>query len=164
MGCLDCSSKLVLARRLCSRCYQNRCNRGEALPPKKKKIVTCEECGAKWKSRSGGWSRYGNQLCTSCRTRKWRKASWAEGGSLWARTLWKNFGITPKDYDDLLVKQDGRCAICRSPGNNGRRFAVDHDHDTKEVRGLLCGNCNRGLGYLQDDVSILKAALRYLQA
>ena len=74
------------------------------------------------------------------------------------------YGITIEDYDRMLEEQGGRCAICRTdtPGGSGARFAVDHNHETGEVRGLLCNNCNRGLGHLQDSVLILEQAIRYL--
>ena len=74
------------------------------------------------------------------------------------------YGITIEDYDRMLEAQGYRCAICRTdePGGSGARFAVDHNHDTGNVRGLLCNNCNRGLGHLQDSVLILEQAINYL--
>jgi hypothetical protein len=73
------------------------------------------------------------------------------------------YGITVDDYDALFASQAGRCAICStdSPGGRGR-FHVDHDHATGEVRGLLCTNCNAGLGQFKDDPDRLGAAIRYL--
>lgn len=72
----------------------------------------------------------------------------------------KRYGLTETDYIALLDAQGGRCAICS--GASSARLAVDHDHDTGVVRGLLCGNCNRGIGYLRDSVEILRAAVAYL--
>ena len=54
----------------------------------------------------------------------------------------KHYGITPVEYDNLLKLQGGVCALCRQPPN-GRRLAVDHDHKTGKVRGILCIKCNR---------------------
>lgn len=61
-------------------------------------------------------------------------------------------------------EQDGRCAICRHEFRTGTRRGVhvDHDHETRRVRGLLCGPCNTALGGLKDDPSRLAAAARYL--
>jgi hypothetical protein len=63
----------------------------------------------------------------------------------------------------MLEDQGGVCAICSKPDEvEGRRMAIDHNHDTGAVRGLLCGNCNRGLGNFQDDIDMLKKATDYL--
>lgn len=75
-----------------------------------------------------------------------------------------NFGLTWDEYDALLVAQDGRCAIC---GGRPRKnlLAVDHDHKTGEVRGLLCSRCNhRLLGSANDDPARLRKAADYLES
>lgn len=78
--------------------------------------------------------------------------------------LRKNFGISSCEYDEMFAAQGGCCAICKLPAETFPVcLAVDHCHDTGKVRGLLCGNCNRGLGYLQDDRERLRAASRYLE-
>jgi hypothetical protein len=74
------------------------------------------------------------------------------------------YGITAEQYDAMLAAQGGVCAICGEVCKSGRSLAVDHDHVTGEVRGLLCGTCNRGIGYLKDDATLLKAALHYVMA
>lgn len=83
----------------------------------------------------------------------------------------KNFRLTPGQYDAMLAEQEHVCAICQQPesamatgGKGVRGLAVDHDHRSGMVRGLLCGNCNKGLGNFQDDPEILRAALAYLAA
>jgi hypothetical protein len=77
----------------------------------------------------------------------------------------RRLGITVDDYDDMLRRQNGRCAICGAtePGGNHRRWPIDHDHDTGRVRGLLCAACNNGLGLFRDDVDALLAAVDYLR-
>jgi hypothetical protein len=73
------------------------------------------------------------------------------------------YGITQEQYDTLLQKQDGKCAICGSTDPKGKGvFHVDHNHETGEVRGLLCHFCNVGIGNLQDDPSLLRKAADYL--
>src|SRR5262245_51094954 len=74
----------------------------------------------------------------------------------------KRYGITPAEYDALLEKQGGLCAICRK--RSKQRLCVDHCHLTGTVRGLLCTSCNLGLGSLKDDQASLVAALAYLGA
>lgn len=73
--------------------------------------------------------------------------------------LKRKYNISQDDYDKLHEAQGGRCAIC----GKKKRLVVDHDHDTGEVRGLLCGNCNTGIGMLGDTPGDLKNALEYLE-
>lgn len=75
------------------------------------------------------------------------------------------YGLTPDSYDALLDSQDSVCAICGSPGQlwAERNLHVDHDHETNEVRGLLCRRCNLGIGYFVDDVGLLAQAIDYLK-
>ena len=83
------------------------------------------------------------------------------------RKLKKAYGITLEQYEELLSKQDGKCSIC-GIDNNGkyrnkpRAFAVDHCHNTGKVRGLLCSDCNTGIGLLKDNVNYLESAIKYL--
>jgi len=74
------------------------------------------------------------------------------------------YGITVDDYDRMLEEQGGCCAICNTDTPSGRRgrFSIDHNHETGEVRGLLCQKCNAGLGYFKDSPTILATALKYL--
>lgn len=74
----------------------------------------------------------------------------------------RQWGLTVEAYEQLLTEQGGVCAICSRPCPSGRKLAVDHDHETGRVRGLLCGVCNRGLGYFKDDKGLLEAAVLYL--
>jgi hypothetical protein len=72
------------------------------------------------------------------------------------------YGITPEDYDRMLVEQGGVCAIClRPPGK--RRLHVDHDHETGKVRALLCSRCNHAVGLVREDETILSRMIEYLR-
>lgn len=75
--------------------------------------------------------------------------------------LRRTFGITQADYDDLLVRQGGGCAICSKPPGK-ISLHVDHDHETGEIRGLLCVGCNNALGHLHDDPGLLVRAISYV--
>lgn len=78
--------------------------------------------------------------------------------------LRKKYGISLYDYNRMLESQKGCCAICGgvAPGRYGV-FAVDHDHDTGEIRALLCDHCNVGLGNFHEDKELLTAAIQYLE-
>lgn len=71
------------------------------------------------------------------------------------------YGITGDEYDYLYAAQDGRCAICRRATGKARRLAVDHDHQTGQVRGLLCSPCNYQLIGRYDRAALARA-IRYL--
>jgi len=78
------------------------------------------------------------------------------------------YGITIEQYNEMLDRQGGVCAICgeeETRTNKGtiRALCVDHNHDTGMVRGLLCANCNNGIGYLGDSADRVRSALEYLE-
>lgn len=80
-----------------------------------------------------------------------------------ARTyaLQSRYGLSDMKYAQMLREQNERCAICGRTEEN-RNLAIDHDHTTGEIRGLLCGQCNRGLGLFGDSINLLECALHYL--
>jgi hypothetical protein len=85
-----------------------------------------------------------------------------------ARALRESFGISMEEFRAMSEAQDGKCAICGSNHAGTRHgkkktLAVDHDHETGKVRGLLCEACNQGIGKLKDDPEILMAAAEYLK-
>jgi predicted nucleic acid-binding Zn ribbon protein len=75
------------------------------------------------------------------------------------------YGMTTEQYDALMTAQGDRCAICGSGEwiGKGKRPHVDHDHETNRIRGILCGNCNNGIGMLGEDPARLRAAADYLE-
>jgi hypothetical protein len=78
-------------------------------------------------------------------------------------SLLRTYGINRAQYDWLLASQGGCCKICfKTPEENGKMLSVDHDHDTKDVRGLLCQPCNMALGLLKDSAWTFRAAAEYL--
>ena len=90
--------------------------------------------------------------CKACDTKRARKYA-----------LKRTFGISLQDWDALYRAQGGGCAICGVPCEpDGRRLSVDHDHDTGQIRGLLCSGCNTGIGLLREDPDVLLAAIHYL--
>lgn len=79
------------------------------------------------------------------------------------RKLKSKRGITKEQYEELLKSQNYRCAICsKKAEDHYRPLALDHDHTTGKIRGILCDNCNRCLGLLKDNKIILQKALEYL--
>jgi hypothetical protein len=99
-----------------------------------------------------------------------RVAEKREANREWYRDghLKRKFGISHADYVAKLLEQKGVCAICKNPETSMqdgrlREMAVDHDHETDAVRGLLCLACNVAIGAMQDDIPRLRAAIAYLE-
>jgi Recombination endonuclease VII len=74
----------------------------------------------------------------------------------------KRYGITPEEYRAMVEEQDNKCAICFNLSPTANLY-IDHDHTTGKVRGLLCRDCNSGIGLLHDDPALLQNALWYLK-
>jgi hypothetical protein len=93
----------------------------------------------------------GVTTCRAC-------ASSRQHGAMIAKT----YGLTPAQYDELLRRQGGRCAICRAKPKS-KRLAVDHDHKSGAVRGLLCSRCNHDLlGSAWDSLAMATALWHYM--
>jgi Recombination endonuclease VII len=98
----------------------------------------------------------------------WRKANRDKSAHYDRVDDLKKYDMTVDDYDRMLREQNGVCAICRrleTSTHRGkvRRLAIDHDHATGRVRGLLCSSHNNGLGRFSDDPALLRAAADYLE-
>ena len=78
--------------------------------------------------------------------------------------LKSNFGIDADDWKMMFSLQGNACAICKRPGGGKAYMAVDHDHQTNRIRGILCRDCNMGLGNFKDSQEFLEIAARYLLA
>jgi hypothetical protein len=99
-----------------------------------------------------------HSYCKPCHNARGKASKEKVGGS---RTyhLQRRCGLTAQEVDVLVAAQGGRCAICReAPAEH-----VDHDHQTGRVRGILCFNCNGGLGQFRDRHDVLTLAIAYLQ-
>lgn len=122
--------------------------------------------------------------CTKCKKEKELKEFYPakfnrDGKSSWCKDcalvlvrenyLKRTHGITTEQYEHMLMLQNNGCAICGKEEdtflpryNRHKMLAVDHDHKTGRIRGLLCENCNRALGLFKDDEDLLLEAINYL--
>lgn len=99
-----------------------------------------------------------SSLCAPCRTEKYRPSPESKRNS----QLLNRYGITAAEYDAMLEAQNGVCALCEQECPTGNRLAVDHDHVTKRVRGLLCRPCNSLLAIVEANPAWADRVLRYL--
>lgn len=87
----------------------------------------------------------------------WELKSWAGG-------ITSTFRKSPILWRQLFDKQEGCCAICeKHQANLKQTMNVDHNHKTDRIRGLLCHNCNLLLGFAEENIKILKNAIKYLE-
>lgn len=118
-------------------------------------IRQCERCGRqKSKARRDAAKKY----CYSCELEVKRERAERAHEARVSRV----YGVPAGSYRRLYEAQDGRCYICRRATGKTRRLAVDHDHKTGKVRGLLCGTCNKMLGHVRDNPEVLLRAVVYL--
>lgn len=100
--------------------------------------------------------------CVNAYNKVWYENN-RERGLRWRKNghLKRTYGITLDEFEVKLKEQNGVCAICGIK-QEGKHLAVDHNHTTNKIRGLLCENCNRGVGMFKDNVALMQKAIDYL--
>ncbi|MFC3744462.1 endonuclease VII domain-containing protein [Paractinoplanes deccanensis] len=132
----------------------------EPVPEGSKWCPDCEEVKplvdfARTKASKSGYHTY----CRPCHNARGREAKQRLYGGTREYHLRHRYGITDAEAKELLAEQGGVCAICGAPDPQH----VDHDHRTGWVRGILCFNCNGGLGQFRDSPAYLAEAITYLK-
>jgi hypothetical protein len=134
-------------------------------------MKTCKKCNTSkpetdFYRANGGTSLFPEcKPCNRERAKAWVRNKRASDPGYDRRVSLKSlYGITPEQYESMLARQGGRCAICtaHTPRGRGKRFHVDHDHVTGVIRGLLCHACNTGIGALGEDPERISSALAYI--
>jgi Recombination endonuclease VII len=100
-----------------------------------------------------------HSYCKPCHIKRGVESKTRHHGSTREYHLRRRYGITQKDFEELLAEQGGVCAICGAPDPEH----VDHEHVSGYVRGVLCFNCNGGLGQFRDSIQYLDRAIDYLK-
>jgi Recombination endonuclease VII len=110
--------------------------------------------------RQRKWSKKNKEHCIE-KSKEWYRANKDRVRDL---QLQKEFGITLRQYTEMLLAQNGVCAICQGgPDAKSKKLAVDHDHRTGKIRSLLCRGCNVGIGNLKDSPELLIKAAQYIK-
>ncbi len=118
---------------------------------RKENIEQCRKNATQWRKNN-------TDKCKGYQT-KYREKNKSNCKYAW---LLYEYGITKEEYNNMVVLQDGKCAICGKEPKN-RTLCVDHDHINNKNRGLLCKTCNQGIGLLQESLSTIYSAYLYLQ-
>jgi len=106
--------------------------------------------------------------CGVCLNTKAMKVSSTQPEDRRGYNLKQRFNLTIEEYNVIFLKQKGRCAICtkaetmKDTKGSTKWLSVDHHHGTGSIRGLLCSNCNTGIGLLGDSIKNMKSAIKYL--
>lgn len=135
----------------------------------KKRLARCKECknayNRQWVSKNQQVSR---TYCRRYREKLIKQDSVSYRQRVRRSVLKTAYGITPEQYEAMWTAQRGVCAICGRPEiatfrGKIKRLAIDHNHQTRKVRALLCVQCNHGLGRFDDDPELLEKAAAYLR-
>tara|TARA_X000000368_G_C22663084_1_gene550524 strand:+ start:144 stop:602 length:459 start_codon:yes stop_codon:yes gene_type:complete len=104
--------------------------------------------------------------CKECTIKRIKKKDRTHPHIKREQHLKRRYGISLQEYTEMLDRQGNCCATCGSkePGGKWKSFAVDHDHKTGKVRGMLCKSCNIALGEVDDSLTTLKRMIEYLSA
>jgi len=151
--------RAVCCSSACSVKYQNRQRAKAKVQALQANRPPCKWCGEEIPAARHSGAIYCSPRCKG----NAQSARWREKAPHYMRQY--VYGITREEFEARLAAQDNRCAICRSDEWVGKHNVphVDHDHDTGEIRGLLCGRCNAGIGQFQDDPELLRRAIDYLR-
>lgn len=136
----------------------------------KPRAIQCDECGVEYVVKARQSCKDGKFRCPDCRQKfaqaRAKKAAYHRRPKhKLARRKWaleNLYGLSLEGYDKMLERQGGVCSICKRQPEAGVNLAVDHDHQTGKVRGLLCQKCNRSIGSLGENLTTLRAAISYL--
>jgi hypothetical protein len=128
------------------------------------------KCGKETKVCTGDWNAGRAKTCGCSKFRKgidnpmWKHGKKTSSEDNYKYQLTRRYGIDFELYQLIHDMQDGLCAICfHAPQGKSKRLFVDHCHNTKRVRGLLCGSCNSAIGLLKENSTILNNAHIYVK-
>ncbi len=121
----------------------------------------CKDCdkekSSQWAGKNRSRRSAQTKACMDKKSDSERKAIFTNASYM------KRYGISSTDYFSLSDSQQGVCAVCKGASKSGRALAVDHNHATGQIRGLLCHGCNVALGLAKENPQILRALADYLE-
>ena len=132
-------------------------------------IRNCAKCGLEFEpiATVGRGYCYCKACCSSKRKMDWKNNKDHIREVNRRSHIKTKYGLSYEEYQSLILKQDGKCAICgtkEGTRRSAKSLAIDHCHDTGQIRGLLCQPCNTVLGMFKDDIDLFNKAIKYLQS
>jgi hypothetical protein len=138
------------------RCDCKKCRKEKKLKNYQKDFKKCTLCNIEkpntdeyFNVLNNGLRARNRSLCKECHAKTMRK-----------NHLKRTYNLTEEDYNAMYTSQEGCCAICKNPY---KLLVIDHCHNKNTVRELLCDSCNRGIGFLKENIITLQNAIKYLQ-
>lgn len=172
--CLTCETPISVTRKFCN--MECRRNRADKIRKEQGTLKRCNACFEVKditefsinRSCSDGLMRQ----CRKCNTARVQIFNQNRTAVAVRKTQYRKHGLTKEQYDELHQAQDGKCAVCEIDLSMlaPKRIHIDHDHGCcvssyscgECIRGILCHDCNVGLGLFKDDLGILEKAMKYL--
>lgn len=144
------NQSIQLKRKKCARCLRTRLAKQFRIDRTKKGALTsyCRDCDKKWRSLPEQRKKHREAIL-----RQYHRNKSQQG---------KRYGLSPQEYEMMLERQNGKCAICGKPDPRSG-LHLDHNHATNKAREFLCRFCNMGLGCFQDSIEGLQTAIEYLK-
>lgn len=150
--CLDCQCRVDTGTKRCESCHN------------KYKEATLEERNKKTKEYRKKWYQNNKEKVKEQTKKRYQSLDFNYRQKY---TIKYKYGIGLIEYETLVKKNNGCCAICGREQENGakhyKKLYIDHDHTTRKIRGIICNDCNRGLGGFKDNIQFLQNAIKYLE-
>jgi tRNA G26 N,N-dimethylase Trm1 len=146
--CVDCQCRVDNRTKRCLTCY------------KKWRDSTKQERKQAFRNYQKKWYEENKERIIPKNAEKARNRSFSIRKSY---TIKHKYGITIQKYNSMLKECEYKCEICGKLHTEEKPLNIDHCHNSREVRGLLCHSCNYGLGFFQDDIKLMNKAIKYLK-
>ncbi len=164
----------VIAKEFCVTHYLRQRRHGSTDRPKfiREKLLEngqsycpgCNETKSKMEFKESKYTAFKVSIyCKSCSSNKGKIRYKNNKSKHRNGNLKRKFGISLDDYNTIFENQNKKCAICMKENKSDRMYSVDHCHKTQTLRGILCEECNKGLGLFYDSIENLESAIQYLK-
>ncbi len=130
-------------------------------------VMVCNKCGEGKPLEDFPFNNgYRRKRCRGCRVkaqREWRKKNPIKVKEAQRRHKLKKYGITDVEYQKIIKTQNNRCEVCGNEEKERPKMPIDHNHATGKFRGVICSRCNRVLGAVDDEATLLRKLAEYLE-